>query len=150
MEVRKVGGHAVTASKSILMVEDSPAQCELLSQALTQHGCEAALHIEHGMESAFAYLYGQLEARAELPRLVLVDLKLVNGSGIDIVGHIRRDTRLHLIPVVMLTTSDGLDDIEASYTAGANAYLVKPDTYADFVRLTHDLCRFWLGWNRTA
>jgi CheY-like chemotaxis protein len=92
----------------------------------------------------------QLEDHAALPRLILVDLKLMNGSGIDIVRYIRSHERLHHVPVVILTTSDAQHDIEASYAAGANAYAVKPGTYTDFVKLTHDLCRFWLGWNRTA
>lgn len=142
--------HTVTASKSILVVEDSAAQCELLSQALTQHGCEGALRIEHGMEPALTYLNHQLKGYAALPQLMLVDLKLMNDSGLDIVRYIRSHERLHFVPVVILTTSDAQHDIEASYTSGANAYVVKPDTYTDFVKLTRDLCRFWLGWNRTA
>ena len=145
-----MSGHTVTMSQSILVVEDSLAQCELLSQALAQHGFEDALHIEHGIAPALTYLNHQLEDHAALPRLILVDLKLTNGSGIDIVRYIRSHERLHLVPVVILTTSDAQHDIEASYAAGANAYAVKPGTYTDFVKLTYDLCRFWLGWNRTA
>lgn len=142
--------HTVTAAKSILVVEDSAAQCELLSQALTQHGCEDALRIEQGLAPALMYLNQQLDDHVALPRLILVDLKLMNGSGIDIVRSIRSHERLHLVPIVILTTSDAQNDIEASYTGGANAYVVKPGNFTDFVTLTRDLCRFWLGWNRTA
>src|SRR5687767_2150509 len=137
-------------SQSILVVEDSPAQCELLSQALAQHRCEEALHIEHGISAALTYLNQQLEDHAPLPRLILVDLKLMTGSGLDIVRYIRNHERLQRIPVVVLTTSDAQHDIEASYAAGANAYVVKPGAYADFIKLMGDFCRFWLGWNRTA
>jgi CheY-like chemotaxis protein len=137
-------------SQSILVVEDSPAQCELLSQALAQHRCEEALHIEHGISPALTYLNQQLEDHAPLPRLILVDLKLMTGSGLDIVRYIRNHERLQRIPVVVLTTSDAQHDIEASYAAGANAYVVKPGAYADFIKLMGDFCRFWLGWNRTA
>ncbi|MBA2252470.1 MAG: response regulator [Nitrospirales bacterium] len=145
-----MSGHTVTISKSILVVEDSPAQCELLSQALAQHGFEEALHIEHGIAPALTYLSHQLEDRAPLPRLILVDLKLMSGSGIDIVRDMRRHKRLHLVPVVILTTSDVQHDIDAAYISGANGYVVKPGTYSDLVKLMGDLCRFWLGWNRTA
>jgi CheY-like chemotaxis protein len=131
------------------VVEDSLAQCELLSQALGQHGFGAAVHIEHGIAPALTYLNHQLEDHAALPQLIVVDLKLLNGSGIDIIRSIRSHERLHHVPVVILTTSDAQHDIEASYAAGANGYVVKPGTYADFVKLTGDLCRFWLRWNRT-
>ena len=145
-----MSGPATTLSQSILLVDDSPAQCELLSQALAQHGFEESLHIEHGIAPALTYLNHQLESDAALPRLIVVDLKLTNGTGIDILRYVRSHERLQRVPVVVLTTSDARHDIEASYAAEANAYLVKPDTYADFVTLIRDLCRFWLGWNRTA
>jgi CheY-like chemotaxis protein len=145
-----VSGPISTMSQSILVVEDSSAQCELLSQALAQHRCEEAIHIEHGIAPALTYLNQQLEDHAPLPRLILVDLKLKTGSGLDIVRYIRNHERLQRVPVVVLTTSDAQHDIEASYAAGANAYVVKPGAYADFIKLMGDFCRFWLGWNRTA
>ena len=144
-----MSGPISTMSQSILVVEDSLAQCELLSQALAQHGCEEAVHIEHGIVPALAYLNHQLEDHAALPRLIVVDLKLMTGSGIEIVRYLRNHERLQRIPVVVLTTSDAQHDIEASYAAGANAYVVKPGTYAELIKLTRDLCRFWLDWNRT-
>ena len=140
----------VTTSKAVLVVEDSAAQCELLNQALAEHGFDSDIHIEQGVAAAFSYLHHQIEHHTALPRLILVDLKLTNGSGLDIVHYIRHHDRLHLIPVIILTSSDAHADIQTSYRAGANAYVVKPGTYSEFVMLTRDLCRFWLDWNRTA
>jgi DNA-binding response OmpR family regulator len=140
----------VTISKAVLVVEDSAAQCELLNQALAEHGFDSDIHVEQGVAAAFSYLHHQIEHHTALPRLILVDLKLTNGSGLDIVHYIRHHDRLHLIPVIILTSSDAHADIQTSYRAGANAYVVKPGTYSEFVTLTRDLCRFWLDWNRTA
>ncbi len=140
----------VMTSKAVLVVEDSAAQCELLSQALAEHGFDSDIHIEQGVAAALSYLHHQVEHHTVLPRLILVDLKLTNGNGLDIVHYIRHHDRLHLIPVIILTSSDAHADIQTSYRAGANAYVVKPGTYSEFVMLTRDLCRFWLDWNRTA
>ena len=140
----------VMTSKAVLVVEDSSAQCELLNQALAEHGFDSDIHVEQGVAAAFSYLHHQIEHHTALPRLILVDLKLTNGSGLDIVHYIRHHDRLHLIPVIILTSSDAHADIQTSYRAGANAYVVKPGTYSEFVMLTRDLCRFWLDWNRTA
>lgn len=140
----------VMTSKAVLVVEDSSAQCELLSQALAEHGFDSDIHIEQGVAAALSYLHHQVEHHTVLPRLILVDLKLTNGNGLDIVHYIRHHDPLHLIPVIILTSSDAHADIQTSYRAGANAYVVKPGTYSEFVMLTRDLCRFWLDWNRTA
>ena len=140
----------VITSKAVLVVEDSSAQCELLSQALAEHGFDSDIHIEQGVAAALSYLHHQVEHHTVLPRLIFVDLKLTNGSGLDIVHYIRHHDPLHLIPVIILTSSDAHADIQTSYRAGANAYVVKPGTYSEFVMLTRDLCRFWLDWNRTA
>ncbi len=140
----------VTTSKAVLVVEDSAAQCELLTQALAEHGFDAEIHIEQGIAPALSYLDHQLERHTVLPRLILVDLKLTNGNGLDILHYIRHHDRLHLVPVIILTSSDAHIDIQTSYGAGANAYVIKPGTYSEFVTLMRDLCRFWLDWNRTA
>ena len=140
----------VMTSKAVLVVEDSAAQCELLTQALAEHGFDSDIHVEQGVAAALSYLHHQVEHHTVLPRLILVDLKLTNGNGLDIVHYIRHHDRLHLIPVIILTSSDAHADIQTSYRAGANAYVVKPGTYSEFVMLTRDLCRFWLDWNRTA
>ena len=39
----------VTTSKAVLVVEDSTAQCELLNQALAEHGFDSDIHIEQGV-----------------------------------------------------------------------------------------------------
>ena len=108
----------VMTSKAVLVVEDSAAQCELLSQALAEHGFDSDIHIEQGVAAAFSYLHHQVEHHTVLPRLILVDLKLTNGSGLDIVHYIRHHDRLHLIPVIILTSSDAHADIQTSYRAG--------------------------------
>lgn len=137
-----------STSKRILLVDDSPAQCELLSQALAQHGLEGVTQVEQDIESAFSYLKDESASSHCLPQLILLDLKLQDGSGLDFIARLRSHPCLCLLPVVMLTTSDDPDDIRASYAGGANGYVVKPDTYSDLVTVVGDLCRYWLRWNR--
>lgn len=137
-----------TASRRILLIDDSPAQCELLKQALAQAGLEEVTQVEPGIESAFLFLEGRSASRHPLPELILLDLKLGNGSGLDFISRLRSHPHLSLLPVVMLTTSDAPDDIRASYAGGANGYVVKPETYNGLVDVVGDLSRYWLRWNR--
>ena len=103
------------------------------------------------MDGALAFLDRQATAvPSSLPRLLLVDLKLSQGSGIELLRRVRSDRRLAHLPVIMLTTSDDPRDIRASYSGGVNGYVVKPSTFYDLLVLIHDLCAYWLKWNQTA
>ena len=136
--------------KHILPVDDSSAQCELLTQAFAQHGSEATMHIQPSVDASMGFLDrcpGTPDA--VFPALVLVDLKLSGGSCLDLLRLLRVDRRYACLPVVMFTTSDDPQDIRASYKNGANGYVVKPPQF-DLVRLTADLCRYWWNWNEVA
>ena len=134
-------------SGRILLLDDSPAQCELLEQALARHGLARSLQVEHTLECALACLEHRTGGEAGLPCLILVDLKMTHGGGIAFIRRLRADPRWAGVPVVILTTSDDPSDVQASYAAGANSYLVKPPVFDDLVTLAGDLCRYWLGWN---
>lgn len=102
------------------------------------------------MDTALAYLYRAAQAEpAALPRLTLVDLKLTNGNGVELIRRLRANRQLDCMPVLMLTTSDNPTDVRAAFAAGANAYVIKPSTFEELVGLTNDICRFWLHWNHS-
>ncbi len=140
----------MAAGRRILLVEDSPGECELFRQALEQ--AEFAGHFSTAPDAGSTLKV--LEAAAEtgtgaLPWLIVLDLKLASLNGLNLLRHIRLDSRFAHVPVVMLTTSDDPRDMRACYEAGANGYVVKPGTLAELVTLVKDLSRFWLIWNRT-
>ncbi|WP_447972666.1 response regulator [Nitrospira sp. Kam-Ns4a] len=143
--------HISVGQTRILLIEDNAAQCELLGQALARHNLAGEPRTEHDPEAALAFLEGEVARPVpRLPHLILLDLKLASGSGLDLLRRLRAHPHLALLPVVILTTSDDARDLRASYAEGANGYVVKPDTFAQLVAMAGDLCRFWLGWNRPA
>ncbi len=143
--------HASVGQTRILLIEDNAAQCELLGQALAQHELAGETRAEHDMAGALAFLEGEaVRPVPQLPHLILLDLELASGSGLELLRRLRAHPHLALLPVVILTASDDAHDLHASYAEGANGYVVKPDTFAQLVAMTGDLCRFWLGWNRPA
>jgi CheY-like chemotaxis protein len=101
-------------------------------------------------EEALDYLYrrGSFTARAlDNPTLILLDLKLPKVDGLEILRQIRADQDLQLIPVVILTSSREEQDIAASYDSGANAYVVKPLDFVEFVQVIKQLGIFWMVLN---
>ena len=119
---------------SILLIDDSPGECELFRQALTQSGYKGRLEITDGSRAAMTYLNDHVPS--DEPGLILLDLKLQGERGVDVLKRLKQDARLAPIPVVILTSSDDAMDVRACYQAGANGYVVKPGQFDDLVSLS--------------
>ena len=140
----------MAASGRILLVEDSPGECELFRRALEKAEFAGHLSTVPDTISAFKVLEAAVETGiGALPSLIVLDLKLASQNGPTLLPRIRQDSRFAHLPVVMLTTSDAPHDIQTCYEAGANGYVVKPATFTELASLVNDLCRFWLIWNQT-
>jgi two-component system response regulator len=139
----------MASNPSILLIEDSPGECELFRLALAQTGLEVTLYTEHDADAALHFLEDRV-GHHSLPLLILLDLQLRRQHGRDVLKRLRADSRFAAIPVVIFTTSDDAADLATSYAHGANGYVVKPGTYDALIRFTADLCHYWMDWNRTA
>ncbi|MBX3235248.1 MAG: response regulator [Nitrospiraceae bacterium] len=137
----------MTLHPCILLVDDSPGECELFGRALVQAGVQAELVVTDGNRSAMKYLNDHING--DEPTLVLLDLKLRGELGLDTLRQIKQDIRFLHIPVVILTSSDDARDLQSCYRAGANGYVIKPSTFDELVQCTGDLCRYWINRNRT-
>ena len=130
----------------ILLVEDNDDDAELTARAFTEAKIENPLcHVRDGVE-ALDYLFrrGQYSDRAEgNPAVVLLDLKLPRVDGIQVLEAVKKDESLRAVPVVMLTASREEKDLVRSYSLGANAYVVKPVAFKDFLDAIQDLGVFW-------
>jgi len=106
------------AGATILVVEDSPVSLKLMAAVLRGEGYK--VQIASTAEQAWSTL------RFLRPALVLVDLFLPGMSGLELTSQIRRDPRLHDVPVVAMTASVMEGDEERARAAGCDDYLTKP------------------------
>jgi CheY-like chemotaxis protein len=81
--------------------------------------------------------------------VVLLDLKLPKKDGHEVLAEIKRDERLRVIPVVVLSTSDAETDRMQAYHLHANSYLVKPLSGDYFKKMIQDMSLYWGSWNRS-
>jgi CheY-like chemotaxis protein len=141
--------HAV----EILLVEDNPNDVELALRALrTSRVSNRVVVVNDGAE-ALDYLFGtgkhaQRDA-SQVPKLVLLDLKLPKVDGLEVLAKVKSDPRTQAIPVVMLTTSHEERDIVESYRLGVNSYIVKPVDFEQFTKAVQQLGLYWLLMNET-
>jgi CheY-like chemotaxis protein len=75
--------------------------------------------------------------------VIYMDIKMPKMNGIEVLKKIKVDPKLKNIPVVMITSSRLTADIETCYQLGANAYVVKPVKFEDFIHAVKNTGIFW-------
>lgn len=126
----------------ILLAEDLPADAGLVRAALREGRFYCTLDVVEDGEQALAYLRGEI-AGARRPDLLLLDLNLPRLNGREVLAAMKQDPALHLIPVVVLTTSDVERDVEASYSLGAAGFVTKPLDVLEFFQAIHAIEDYW-------
>lgn len=132
--------------KPILLVEDDPRDLELTLVALERSRLANEVVIVRDGSEALDYLLRQKEFADRCegnPAIVFLDLKLPKVSGLEVLEVVRSTEHLRSIPVAMLTSSQMDTDLERAYGLGANAYVVKPVKFKEFVSAVSDLGLFW-------
>ena len=137
--------------KNILLVEDN-AQDEMLTlRALRKVNLANQVDVARDGQQALDYLFreGEFAGRpgADLPAVVLLDIKLPSVSGLDVLKKLRADPRTHLLPVAILTSSDEERDRLQSYQNGANSFVRKPLDFAEFAETVARMGIYWLAVN---
>jgi len=132
--------------KRILLAEDSPKDVDLTLAALDEHHLANEVVVTRDGAEALDYLYARgayASREPSLPAVVLLDIKMPKVTGIEVLQQMKSDENLKKIPVVMLTSSREEPDLEASYALGANAYVVKPVDFQQFVAAVKQVGAFW-------
>lgn len=134
--------------RTILLVEDNPKDEMLTLRALKKCNVANEIFIVRDGAEALDYLFANGEHAGreveDLPAVVLLDLKLPKIDGLEVLRRVREDARTRLLPIVILTSSDEEKDMIAGYELGANSYVQKPVSFAEFSRAVADLGRYWL------
>ena len=134
--------------KVILLVEDSQPDEELALRALRKNNIKNEVVVARDGAEALEYVFatGVHAGRnaAELPTVVLLDIKLPKIDGLEVLRRIRSDERTKLLPVVILTSSKEDKDRLAGYTSGANSYVRKPIDFSEFAEAVRQLGLYWL------
>lgn len=132
--------------KRILLVEDSPKDVELTLSSLSPFKLDRQVAVASDGAEALDYLQrtGRFANRPPgHPAVVLLDIKMPKLDGFNVLRSIRNDPDLRMIPVVILTSSREDRDLRESYQLGANAFVVKPVAFKQFVETVRTVSSFW-------
>lgn len=136
----------------ILLIEDNPNDVELTLHAFEKNRLGNRIYVVRDGAEALDFLFatGAYAGRncLDVPKLILLDLKLPKVSGIEVLKRIRSDPRTKLIPVVALTCSREERDVDECYNLGVNSYIVKPVEFDKFTEVVDQLGWYWLLTNQ--
>ncbi len=134
----------------ILLVEDSADDVFFMKRALKTAGFTTPPQVAKDGQMALDYLEGANgfadREKFPLPSLVLLDLKLPQVLGLDVLKWIRSRPAFQVLPVIVLTSSGERSDLDRAYRLGANSFMVKP-TPDDLPALTKCLADYWFRFN---
>ena len=115
----------------ILIVDDNPANCELLEAYLDSVDCETEVAVDgrQALEKAVSFQ----------PDLILLDVMMPKLSGFEVCEKIKRDPQLKNIMILMVTALNELGDIERAVNAGTNDFLSKPVNRIELLKRVENL-----------
>ncbi|HEU5126048.1 MAG TPA: response regulator [Verrucomicrobiae bacterium] len=139
------------SKKTILLVEDNSNDEFLTLRALKKYNVANDVIVARDGAEALDYVFGtgNYAGRnvAEMPVVMLLDLKLPKIDGLEVLRRVRADERTRLLPVVVLTSSNEDQDVIRSYKLGTNSYVQKPVDFSAFVDAVGQLGLYWLMLN---
>jgi two-component system response regulator len=122
----------------ILLVEDNPADAQMLQASLVKTGLLLdIIRMEDG-EKAIEYL-----AAKPYCDIVLLDLNLPRVDGYEVLEYIRSRKELKSLPVIVMSGSTDIDEIDRCYQAGANSYICKPIRLDEILSTADALVTYW-------
>jgi two-component system, response regulator len=143
---------AADALVEILLVEDNASDLELALHALRRQHLANRIHVARDGQEALDFLFGSSDpsepAPRQLPRVILLDLKLPRVDGLDVLRRVKSDPHLRRVPVVVLTSSREDRDVQRSYELGVNSYIVKPVDFDRFSDAVRQLGSYWVQLNQ--
>ncbi len=107
----------------ILVIEDDPSMSRLLHKGLEEqnHVVSLATNGREGLELAEAYTFD----------VIVLDRMLPGMDGLEVARKLRKHH--NAVPILMLTARDAIPDVVAGLDAGADDYLTKPFSFAEFL-----------------
>ena len=108
----------ITDRSTVLVIEDDPVQIELLEHGLTRNG----FHVR----SCKTANSGLQIARSERPDVILLDLGLPDGDGMQLCQRLADEPVTSQIPIIVISGTTDNDVVRRSRASGGKFFLHKP------------------------
>jgi CheY-like chemotaxis protein len=133
---------------TILVVEDDANDSLLITRAFKKIGVTDPVHVVGDGVEAIEYMMGEGKyanrAKFAYPTFILTDLEMPRSDGFAVLEFLKGNPEWAVIPTIVFSGSDDLDDIKKAYMLGASSYHVKPRTPGALVHQLLVLHAYWM------
>ncbi|MGF1544156.1 MAG: response regulator [Parvularculaceae bacterium] len=127
-------------------MDDDAIDRQLIGYAFGRADADVTLHECDGGRDALDFINGAgRHVGAKRPHACLLDVKMPDVSGIEVLKAIKQDPKARSIQVVMISSSDRNADVDACYKNHANGYVCKPLKSADLNKTIRALSNLWIN-----
>lgn len=124
---------------TILIVEDDEGHAILIRQNLEAAGLSNQMQHFRDGQAVLNFFFNPAPGQRHEAHmyLVLLDIRMPKVDGIEVLRRLKSDPELRKLPVIMLTTTDDLREVERCHELGCNVYIQKPvdyDRFAEAIR----------------
>jgi CheY-like chemotaxis protein len=135
----------MTKEVVVLIADDDTGHARLIEKNLQRAGLHnPILRFENG-QAILDFLFrrgGPPRRNADTPYLLLLDIRMPQVDGVEVLRQVKEDKELRKIPVIMLTTTDDPREVERCHALGCSNYIVKPVDYEKFAEAIENLGLF--------
>jgi CheY-like chemotaxis protein len=126
----------------ILIAEDDAGHARLIEKNLARAGLHNGIKRFENGQTILDFLFRRgpgPHREPEVPYLILLDIRMPQVDGIEVLRQVKTDPELRKIPVIMLTTTDDPREVERCHDIGCSSYIVKPVDYDKFAEAIKSL-----------
>ncbi len=127
---------------SILIAEDDAGHARLIEKNLTRAGLNNRITRFDNGQTVLDFLFRRgpgPHRLSDTPYLLLLDIRMPQVDGVEVLRQVKQDAELRKIPVIMLTTTDDPREVERCHAIGCASYIVKPVDYDKFAEAIKSL-----------
>lgn len=131
---------------NILLVDDNPDHVKIIIWALEQSDIKNRVTVIDDGKKAIEVLDSLCnpdDMFGAPPDLIFLDLNLPKKSGFEVLNHIKKNPALKHLPVVIMSSSDTIEDVRAAYASGANTYISKDRIFNEIGEAVNKVCQYW-------
>lgn len=134
------GRYSPSAMREILVVDGSGADFEIFVIAAKVAGITRPIRWAHSVDQALELM----SRRPQAPGLILLDVDMAGGEGLELLRRLRADPDYRDTPVVILTASSDEERQAEASRLGCQDYLFKPVVWTGYERIAERI-RFILS-----
>jgi CheY-like chemotaxis protein len=137
----------MSKTPTILIVEDDEGHAILIRENLVAAGLSNGIrHLRDG-QAALDFFFdpatGAVRVNGET-YLILLDIRMPKVDGLEVLRRLKAHPKLRTLPVIMLTTTDDMREVEHCHQLGCSVYVQKPVDYGQFTEAIRRLGLFVL------